>query len=133
MCVLNTENKCDPCATFKFARFGKQREVFQYLDYNMKEFSMTSTDIVPLGLKDCGDKERPDGLWDTHPTRVIGLEVDENQHKERNCACEQICMINIAQALGAGQAIFVRYNPDTFKSSESGNWPQSKRLKLLKE
>jgi hypothetical protein len=132
-CVLNNKNLCESCGDFCRARLAKQREVMQYLDVHLNDFPPASTDKVPLGLKECGDKERPDRLWDSHPTRVVILEVDENQHKERNCECEQTRMINIAQSLGAPQTIYMRYNPDPFKSSESRYWNQTKRLKKLTE
>ena len=46
----------------------------------------------------------------------VVLEVDENQHRERACECEQARMLNITYALGM-PTIFVRYNPDSFKDS----------------
>jgi hypothetical protein len=84
-------------------------------------------DKIPLGLKECGDNERPDRLWDSHPTRVVILEVDEHQHRERDCGCEQVRMINIAGSLGAPQTIYVRYNPDSFKSIESSKTSDTSR------
>jgi len=123
--VLDADGKCDCCAMGRRGMLAKQKEVMQFLDVAMKDLPPTSTDRVPIGLKDCGDKERPDRLWDTHPTRVVILEVDENQHKDRNCACEQTRMINIANSLGASQSVFVRFNPDTFKGGT--RWSQAKR------
>jgi hypothetical protein len=123
--VLDAEGKCNDCAIGRRGMLAKQNEVMQFLDANMPDLPPNSTDRVPLGLKDCGDKERPDRLWETHPTCVVILEVDENQHKERNCACEQTRMVNIANSLGAPQTVFVRYNPDAFEG-ENG-WTQLKR------
>ena len=123
--VLDADGKCNDCAMGRRGMLAKQNEVMQFLDVAMPDLPPNSTDRVPLGLKDCGDMERPDRLWDTHPMRVVILEVDENQHKDRNCACEQTRMINIANSLGAPQTVFVRYNPDAFQGGRG--WTQLKR------
>lgn len=48
-------------------------------------------------LKDCDRRERPDVLWD-RGDRIVILEVDEDQNRERPCECEQtrICQISCA-------------------------------------
>ena len=43
------------------------------------------------------------------------LEVDEWQHKDRQCTCEQARMVNITQCLGGPHVRWLRYNPDAFK------------------
>jgi hypothetical protein len=133
--LLGDDGKCEYCDehTSKRARLAKQREVVQFIDYEVApEWPYTSVDRVPPGLKDCGDKERPDVLWDTVADRIVILEVDENQHKERPCDCEQTRMVNISQALGAPHTIWIRYNPDAFVGA-SRSYTQTRRLAILKE
>ena len=132
--IVNRDGVCESCDHWfrKRPRLAKQREVFQFLESQMPDKPCTSIDKIPTGLKDCGDKERPDGLWELADRNVL-LEVDEDQHDTRPCHCEQTRMMNISQALGCERTIWIRYNPDSFKSLESRKWSSAhKRLHLLK-
>ena len=128
-CVLNSQGKCADCFAFecgKTPRLAKQREVLQFLDHQFKDFPYDSTDRTPQSLKDCDRRERPDVLWD-RADRVVILEIDEGQHKDRPCECEQTRMMNISQAYGCERTVWIRYNPDSFKSPESRKWVQRHR------
>ena len=109
---------CEYCdeTTAKRTRLAKQREVVQYLDVNMNDIPYTSVDKIPTDVIACGDRERPDVLWNDLPDRAIILEIDEDQHKTRPCRCEQTRMINISNDLGAQHTFWIRYNPDSYKS-----------------
>jgi len=61
----------------------------------------------------CG-LERPDFLFDCG-THYVVLEVDENQHDDRQEVCECFRTVNVSQSLGM-KTVFLRYNPDAFKS-----------------
>ena len=90
--VLDKDDLCEMCnpEAFKKAQLAKQNNVMNYLDAN--GFPGISTDkIIDNGA--CG-KERPDRVFDLID-KVIILEVDENQHKDRPCECEQARMINV--------------------------------------
>ena len=133
--LLDDDGHCESCdpRTAKRARLAKQREVEQFLEVCMSDFPPTSVDRTPADLKACGDRERPDVLWE-RPDRVVILEVDEHQHLERNCACEQTRMVNIAHALGAERTLWVRYNPDEFRGGEARAYASTtKRLEALRE
>jgi hypothetical protein len=133
--MLDATGKCKYCdeQTSERARLAKQREVVQFLDYCMPEHPYTSVDRVPFDLKVCGGKERPDVLWDEFADRVVILEVDEKQHRERPCECEQTRMINISQALGCERTLWIRYNPDAFKGDDTRRWEsKAKRLEVLR-
>ena len=128
-CILNAEGKCADCFAFesgKTPRLAKQREVLQFLDHQMTDFPYDSSDRTTQELKDCDRRERPDVLWD-RADRVVILEIDEDQHKDRPCECEQTRMMNVSQAYGCERTIWIRYNPDAFKSSESRRWVQRHR------
>ena len=88
-----------------------------YLDY--QGLVGTSTDKMVDGGK-CG-RERPDRLFEL-PVRVLIIECDENQHKERACECEQTRMVNIGQSFGGLSVYFIRWNPDNFKGLENEKW-----------
>jgi len=99
----------------------------------MKDRPYASVDKIPMEIKNCGGKERPDVLWEL-ADRIVILEVDEDQHLGRPCECEQTRMMNISQALGCQRTIWIRYNPDEFKGGESRKWTRAgKRHEVLKK
>ena len=109
--VLDKNKKCMDCdpTNFKVKRLYKQNKIKHLLD--AKGFKYTQSDITIDNAK-CG-KERPDFLFDCKTHQLI-LEVDENQHRERACECEQTRMVNITNSLGM-PTVFLRYNPDDYK------------------
>jgi hypothetical protein len=121
---------CDP-KTEHNPRLAKQREVKQYLEYGSKVPMWTSYDSIPGDLKTCGDRERPDFLWEL-PAWCVVLEVDENQHFERPEFCECARMINITQSLGR-PTLWIRYNPDSYKPGVLGQRQvgRKERLQLM--
>ena len=134
--ILNENGLCKDCEEWVSGmrpRLAKQREVLQFLDYEFTEYPYDSTDVTPQSLKDCDRRERPDVLWD-RGDRVVILEVDEDQHKDRPCECEQTRMMNISQALGCERTVWIRYNPDPFTGNESRKWTsKAKRHAVLKQ
>jgi hypothetical protein len=111
--ILNEYNLCEFCdpIIIEKAKFVKQNTLMKYLD--SKDLKGDFTDIV-IDKGECG-KERPDRVFD-FDDKIIILECDENQHKERNCVCEQTRMINISQSFGGIPIYFLRWNPDKYKS-----------------
>jgi hypothetical protein len=106
---------CDPSAARKRRRLAKQDEVKHYLAVHMPQHPPSSIDRALAELRACGDRERPDLLWDKGHLVVI-LEVDEEQHLGRACECEQMRMINVSQDLAAPRTLWIRYNPDAYSS-----------------
>ena len=134
--ILNADGLCTDCAAWASGvrpRLAKQREVLQFLDHYMTEYPYDSTDTTPQSLKNCDRRERPDVMWDMGD-RVVILEVDEDQHRDRPCECEQTRMMNISQAIGCERTVWIRYNPDAFKGDESRRWTsKAKRHGVLRE
>jgi hypothetical protein len=109
--ILDKDGKCEYCnpEIFKIVTLAKQTAVLNYLDNH--ELIGDSTDkTIDGGI--CG-KERPDRIYD-FDDKIIILECDENQHKYRNCICEQTRMINIASSFGGIPTYFIRFNPDDY-------------------
>ena len=73
---------------------------------------------VTIDRGTCG-RERPDFLWDCGSHFLI-LEVDENQHLSNFEECECKRMVNILNSLGGTPALFIRYNPDRYRPSGTG-------------
>lgn len=109
--ILDKDNKCENCNpdTWVSARLAKQSALMSYLD--SRNLIGESTDkIIEGGV--CG-KERPDRMYD-FGDKIIILECDEYQHRDRNCVCEQTRMINIGQTFGGVPVYFIRFNPDDY-------------------
>ena len=112
--ILDKESRCALCdpSAFQRVRLAKQREVKLWLDGGGHGDYVIYDKVIDQGL--CG-KERPDFAFDCGTHYVI-VEVDENQHSDRQETCECVRMVNISQSVGM-KTIFLRYNPDPFKSA----------------
>jgi len=125
--LLDKDKKCEYCnpELYKRVRLEKQRALMDYLD--LRNLKGTSTDII-VNEGNCG-KERPDRVYELDD-KIIILECDEHQHKDRQCICEQTRMVNISQGFGGIPVYFIRWNPDIYYSN---NEPESliKRHKLV--
>jgi hypothetical protein len=113
--ILNEEGLCGFCdpTMIKNFRLAKQKEIKTLLDNKGYKYMIYDRIIDTQ----CG-YERPDFVFDCQGFFVV-LEVDENADKSyhfKSSECERNRMININQALGA-KTIFIRYNPDTFKTN----------------
>ena len=119
--ILDKDEKCEYCnpETFKIATLVKQKALMDFLD--SKNLKGDSTDkMIDGGI--CG-KERPDRLYD-FGDKIIVLECDEYQHKNRACLCEQTRMINISQSIGM-PTYFIRFNPDDYDTGNIRKFPES--------
>ena len=45
---------------------------------------------------------------------VLIVEVDENQHTEYDCSCENKRLMQLSQDVGHRPIVFIRFNPDAF-------------------
>lgn len=128
--ILDKDNKCEYCnpEMFKRTQLAKQNALMTYLD-NIKLNGNTTDRTVDGGI--CG-LERPDRVYECSDYIII-LECDENQHRERNCACEQTRMINIGQSFGGMPVYFIRFNPDDYIPDNDKLKPEDikKRYKLV--
>lgn len=109
--ILDKDDKCESCnpSTWASARLAKQSALMSYLD-SRKLFGNSTDKIIDGGV--CG-KERPDRVYD-FGDKIIVLECDEYQHRDRNCICEQVRMVNIGQTFGGTPVHFIRWNPDDY-------------------
>jgi len=114
----------------KQRRLVKQDAVKHFLAIKLPDHPPDSIDRTPPELLSCGDRERPDFLWDRGHLVVI-LEVDKGQHTGRPCECEQTRMVNISQVLHAPRTLWIRYNPDKYTSS-GGHVKTAARLATLR-
>jgi hypothetical protein len=129
--ILDKNNKCEYCnpEIFKKTVLEKQNSLMNYLDKIGLKGNSTDKRI---DNGDCG-LERPDRVYDLID-KIIILECDEHQHKNRNCTCEQTRMVNIGQSFGGTPVYFIRFNPDDYISLNNKQVENiQKRYKLLGE
>jgi hypothetical protein len=113
MGLIDENGLCETCKPESFIRaaLSKQNALMAYLDHRGL-YGSTTDKQIDRGA--CG-KERPDRLFDLGDKIVI-IECDEHQHKDRVCLCEQTRMINIGQSMGGVPVYFIRFNPDDYNS-----------------
>ena len=113
MYILDTQNFCENCnpESFARARLAKQNALMDFLDFNGLPGDSTDV-IIDQGV--CG-YERPDRVFD-FGDKIVILECDEDQHKSRQCLCEQTRMVNLGQSFGGIPVYFIRWNPDDYYS-----------------
>lgn len=93
-------------------------------NYKTKEKSVcdfiieTFPDITWVSDKKIHDgcsRRRPDLLLDLG-YQVIIIEVDENQHIDYDCSCENKRLMELSKDVGHRNIIFIRFNPDDYKN-----------------
>lgn len=62
-------------------------------------------------------KRRPDLLSDLGD-QVIIVEVDENQHTDYDCSCQNKRIMELSQDAGHRPIVFIRFNPDKYVNSD---------------
>ena len=60
----------------------------------------------------CSGK-RPDLVCDMG-SHVLIIEIDENQHQQYDCSCENKRLMEISQDFGHRKIVFIRFNPDSY-------------------
>lgn len=124
---VDDEMKCSRCSNYlkKKLYCRKQRLVKSWLDTE-PDFPMYKSYDRQIDGGACG-KERPDFMWET-PSHCVILEVDEFQHKNTPCECEQVRMANVTSSLGM-PCLWIRFNPDEYTGSK--NLTDKQRRDLL--
>lgn len=64
-------------------------------------------------IQDGCSRRRPDLFLDMG-SHVIIVEIDENQHTDYDCSCENKRLMEISQDIGHRPVVFIRFNPDDY-------------------
>ncbi len=92
----------------------KEREVVQFIKSQFPNHSWISDKKVEDGCS----KRRPDILCDLG-YQVLIIEIDENQHIDYDCSCENKRIMEISQDINHRPLIFIRFNPDDYKKNDT--------------
>jgi hypothetical protein len=89
----------------------KERAVVEYVlsVFPKEHYSWIDDKRIENGCS----KKRPDLLLDLG-YMVIIVEIDENQHREYDCSCENKRLMLLSQDVGHRPIIFIRFNPDEY-------------------
>ena len=88
----------------------KEQAVVEFVKTKFPEMSWVADKIVNSGCS----RRRPDLLLDLG-YQVIIVEVDENQHADYDCSCENKRIMELSQDVGHRPIVFIRFNPDDYE------------------
>lgn len=87
----------------------KEYAVVEFIKNTFPAFPWISDKIIQGGCS----KRRPDLLLDLGYQLII-IEVDENQHTDYDCSCENKRIMELSQDIGHRPIVFIRFNPDDY-------------------
>jgi hypothetical protein len=94
------------------SRNYKTKEIYvrDYILDKFKNFTWVCDKTIQNGCS----LRRPDLLLDLG-YQIIVIEIDENQHIDYDCSCENKRLMEISQDVNHRPLIFIRFNPDDYK------------------
>ena len=134
-CLTRVQEKYDGYCLFCYINMFPDKPVsrnYKTKEYSVVEFVKTmfpSLDWISDKIVNGGcSKRRPDLLLDLG-YQVIIVEIDENQHINYDCSCENKRIMELSQDVGHRPIIFIRFNPDDYEKNKtiiSSCWGQNK-------
>jgi len=94
----------------------KEKNVSDFVISSFKDFSW----ITDKKVQDGCSKRRPDLLLDLG-FQIIIIEIDENQHNNYDCSCENKRIMEISKDVGHRPIVFIRFNPDDYINENNEN------------
>lgn len=87
----------------------KEQSVVDYIKDNFPNVDW----IADKRVSDGCSKRRPDLLLHLG-NQILIIEVDENQHNDYNCSCENKRIMELSLDVGHIPVVFIRFNPDMY-------------------
>ncbi len=120
LCLTQIKNKYDGYCMFCYINLfpdkpvsrnykTKESAVVKYIKSKYPDFTWITDKKIQGGCS----KKRPDLLLDLG-YQVIIVEIDENQHIDYDCSCENKRLMELSLDLGHRPIIFIRFNPDDY-------------------
>jgi hypothetical protein len=94
----------------------KERSVVEFVTTKFPDFTWIADKHVSGGCS----KRRPDLLLDLGD-QIIIVEIDENQHTDYDCSCENKRIMELSQDVGHRPIVFIRFNPDDYTHENGKN------------
>jgi hypothetical protein len=88
----------------------KEITVINYIKENLSHIDIITDKKIEGGCS----KRRPDIMIDLG-FHIIIVEIDENQHNNYDCSCENKRLMQLSQDVGFRPIVFIRFNPDSYK------------------
>jgi len=157
-CFTYAQKKYDGYCLFCFINLFPDKPVsrnYKTKEYSVVEFVKTTFPNfewkADRTINGGCSKRRPDLLLDLL-YQIIIIEIDENQHTDYDCSCENKRIMELSQDVAHRPIVFIRFNPDDYikneknitscwgqnqkgicvvKKSKTAEWTQ--RLKALEE
>jgi hypothetical protein len=111
---------------------SKENEVLQFIKQEFDSVDIVSDRTIEGGCS----RRRPDIFIDLGYQIVI-VEIDENQHQNYDCTCENKRLMQISVDVEHRPIIFIRFNPDDYIDKNNKNvtscWYDSKVKKTKSE
>jgi hypothetical protein len=123
-CDIRANKKYDNYCLFCYIKLFPNEPIAR--NYKTKEKAVvdfitlkypTQTWISDKKVQDGCSKRRPDLLLDLG-YQIIIVEVDENQHIDYDCSCENKRIMELSLDLDHRPIIFIRFNPDDYVYNE---------------
>ena len=102
----------------------KERAVVDFIKSKFPDLSWVADKRVNGGCS----KRRPDVLLDLG-YQIVVIEIDENQHTDYDCSCENKRLMELSQDVNHRPIVFIRFNPDEYTQEETitSCWGQDKK------
>ena len=92
----------------------KEMEVVNNVNNTFPEYNWIFDKIISGGCS----RRRPDIFLDLG-YQVLIVEVDENQHIDYDCSCENKRLMELSRDVGHRSIVFIRFNPDQYDNVTS--------------
>ena len=124
LCSTIVKEKYDGYCLFCYINMFPDKPVSR--NYKTKEYAVVDfvkslfsdfTWITDKNIQGGCSKRRPDLLLDLG-YQVIIIEIDENQHIDYDCSCENKRIMELSQDTGHRPIVFIRFNPDDYSNKD---------------
>jgi hypothetical protein len=125
LCLTRIQEKYEGYCLYCYINIFPEKPVSR--NYKTKEFAVVEfvkncfqnvTWITDKKIQDGCSRKRPDLLLDLG-YQIIIVEIDENQHIDYDCSCENKRIMELSKDLNHRPIIFIRFNPDKYKKNNS--------------
>ena len=91
----------------------KEKIIVDYIKEHLSHIDIITDKRIEGGCS----KRRPDIMIDVG-FQIIIVEIDENQHNDYDCSCENKRLMELSQDVGFRPIVFIRFNPDGYNIND---------------